>query len=111
MAHGGKREGAGRPAGAVTRRTREAAEAASESGLTPLEYMLSILRDETQDQERRMWAAEKAAPYVHAKLASVEVAGPDGGPIKTLDLSKLSDEALAEMMAVADAQRDTSADD
>ena len=83
MARGGKREGAGRPSGAVTRRTREAAEAASESGLTPLEYMLSILRDETQDQERRMWAAEKAAPYVHAKLASVEHSGPDGGPIQS----------------------------
>lgn len=83
MARGGKREGAGRPAGAVTRKTREAAEAALAEGLTPLEYMLSILRDESQDPERRMWAAEKAAPYVHAKLASVEVGGPDGGPVQT----------------------------
>jgi hypothetical protein len=42
------------------------------SGLTPLEYMLSVLRDETMDTERRDWAAEKAAPYVHARLASIE---------------------------------------
>ena len=84
MARGGKREGAGRPSGAVTKRTREAAEKAASEGLTPLDYMLSILRDETQEQEKRMWAAEKAAPYVHAKLASVEHAGKDGGPLQVI---------------------------
>ena len=41
----------------------------------------------------------------------VEHSGPNGGPIQTLDLSRMSDEALAEMMAVADAQKDSSADD
>lgn len=81
MARGGKREGAGRPSGAVTKRTREAAEKAAEEGLTPLDYMLTILRDETADDKDRMWAAEKAAPYIHAKLASVEHKGEDGGPI------------------------------
>lgn len=75
MARGGKREGAGRPAGSVTKRTREIAEKASTSGLTPLEYMLDVLRDEMADAKDRMWAAEKAAPYVHARLASVEHRG------------------------------------
>ncbi|MEZ2132707.1 MULTISPECIES: hypothetical protein [unclassified Sinorhizobium] len=75
MTHGGKRQGAGRPAGAVTQKTREVAEAASAAGLLPLDYMLKILRDETADSKDRMWAAEKAAPYVHAKLNSVEHKG------------------------------------
>lgn len=75
MARGGKREGAGRPSGAVTTRSREVAEQASKEGLTPLDYMLSILRDVEADTKDRMWAAEKAAPYVHAKLASVEHSG------------------------------------
>lgn len=75
MARGGKREGAGRPVGSVTARSREAAEQAAESGLTPLDYMLTILRDETAERKDRMWAAEKAAPYVHAKLANVEHSG------------------------------------
>lgn len=75
MARGGKRDGAGRPAGAVTTKTRETAEAAAKAGLTPLEYMLKILRDDDADIKDRMWAAEKAAPYVHAKLASVEHTG------------------------------------
>jgi hypothetical protein len=35
--------------------------------------MLSVLRDETAKPEARMWAAEKAAPYVHPKLSSVEM--------------------------------------
>lgn len=75
MARGGKREGAGRPSGAVTTRSREVAELAAQEGLTPLEYMLSILRDAEAETKDRMWAAEKAAPYVHAKLANVEHSG------------------------------------
>jgi len=75
MARGGKREGAGRPAGAVTKRTREVAEKAVKAGLTPLDYMLSVLRDEGADPKDRMWAAEKAAPYVHPRLASTELSG------------------------------------
>ena len=82
MARGGKRDGAGRPAGAATKRTREVAEKATEEGITPLDFMLSVLRDETATMDNRMWAAEKAAPYVHAKLASVEVTGDPDKPLK-----------------------------
>lgn len=89
MSRGGKRDGAGRPSGAVTTRTREAAELAAEAGLTPLDFMLSVLRDEGQSMENRCWAAEKAAPYVHAKLASVEHTGKDGGPISTVSRIEL----------------------
>lgn len=42
------------------------------SGLTPLDYMLSILRDERRPDEERFEAAKHAAPYCHAKLASVD---------------------------------------
>lgn len=75
MARGGKRDGSGRPAGAVTKKTREVAVKAAAAGLTPLEYMLGVLRNEDADAKDRMWAAEKAAPYVHARLASVEHSG------------------------------------
>lgn len=73
MARGGKRSGAGRPAGAVTKKTREVAEKAAAEGLTPLEYMLSILRDEEESSVDRFEAAKAAAPYVHARLSSVDV--------------------------------------
>lgn len=41
-------------------------------GLTPLEYMLSILRDVGQSSEARMDAAKSAAPYIHPRLSAVE---------------------------------------
>lgn len=82
MAKGGPREGAGRKPGVPNKRTAEIAAAVEASGLTPLDYMLFILRDVGADTEKRMWAAEKAAPYVHAKLASVEMSGKDGGPVE-----------------------------
>lgn len=72
MSRGGKREGAGRKPGVPNTKTKELVEEVEASGLTPLGYMLAVLRDETQGSERRDWAAEKAAPYVHARLAAVE---------------------------------------
>lgn len=37
------------------------------SGLTPLDYLLSVMRDELEEKPRRMQAASLAAPFVHAK--------------------------------------------
>lgn len=44
MARGGKREGAGRKPGSLTKRTREIAEKAAATGATPLEVMLANMR-------------------------------------------------------------------
>lgn len=44
MARGGKRDGAGRPAGALTTKTRETAERALAAGMSPLEVMLDNMR-------------------------------------------------------------------
>ena len=78
---GGARKNAGRKPGAATTKTREIANKASEAGITPLEYILSVMRDETTVPRERLSAAVAAAPYMHAKLSSVEVSGKDGGPI------------------------------
>lgn len=75
MARGGARPGAGRPEGSANRKTREIADAALAEGLTPLEYMLSLLRDEEQTPAVRFDAAKSAAPYVHPKLAAIEHSG------------------------------------
>ena len=69
---GGKRENAGRKPGVPNKATQEQRDEILNSGLTPLGYMLAILRDEQLGNERRDWAAEKAAPYVHARLAAIE---------------------------------------
>lgn len=78
MARGGKREGAGRPAGAANRMTVEAREAITASGMTPLEYMLKLMRDEGAEEAKRLEAAKSAAPYVHPRLAAVELSGEIG---------------------------------
>jgi hypothetical protein len=43
----------GRQSGVANKRTREIADAAIKEGLTPLEYMLAVLGDETVDPERQ----------------------------------------------------------
>lgn len=43
--------------------------------ISPLEYMLQLLRDETASKEDRKWAAYHAAPFCHSKLSAVDHAG------------------------------------
>ena len=72
MRHGGKRPGAGRPVGAKDKLNEERIRQIAESGVTPLAYMLGVLRDENADPADRKWAATAAAPYCHHKLSQVE---------------------------------------
>ena len=62
----------GRQLGSINKATKEQRDEAVSSGLTPLDYMLKVLRDEDIGTERRDWAAEKAAPYIHARLSAIE---------------------------------------
>jgi hypothetical protein len=81
MARGGARTGAGRKAGTVTTKTREIAAGALANGITPLEFLLSVLRTEPKkdatEREKmdlfaaRFEAAKQAAPYMHPRLSSV----------------------------------------
>ena len=45
---------------------------AAAGGVTPLEYMLAILRNPRAKQKRRDWAAKESAPYLHPRLSSVD---------------------------------------
>lgn len=42
-------------------------------GMTPLEFMIGVMHDRTMPTGFRASAAKDAAPYVHPKLATVEV--------------------------------------
>ena len=83
---GGARPGAGRKKGAATEKTREIADREMNGGeLTPLEYMLQVMRQEPRDDldakgyleavSMRFEAAKAAAPYMHPRLAAVEHSG------------------------------------
>ncbi|WP_051645075.1 hypothetical protein [Labrenzia sp. DG1229] len=82
---GGARAGAGRPPGVTNKKSAEILAEAVRQGVTPVEYMLSIMRNETADAKDRAWAAEKAAPYIHARPAPmanrIEIDLPDTSTI------------------------------
>jgi hypothetical protein len=74
MGRGGKRPGAGRPPGLRNKKTMEQVAAVQESGITPLDYMLSVMRapSGTVEDAVRLDAAKAAAPYVHPRLSTVD---------------------------------------
>jgi hypothetical protein len=82
MAQGGKRVGAGRKPGTRNKRTEEQVAAVEASGLMPLDYMLTVMRNESEDALRRLDAAKSAAPYVHARLSSIEHKGDVDNPVE-----------------------------
>lgn len=65
---------AGKP-NATTRKAREAAEQAAQAGITPLEFMLQVMRDPFADIAHRLDMAKAAAPYVSPRLANIEFKG------------------------------------
>ena len=46
-----------------------------QSGLDPLDFLIEVFRDETQDISRRIEAAKAVCPYKHAQMNSVEFTG------------------------------------
>lgn len=75
MPAGGARPNSGRPKGAATQRNQDlAAKYLSDGGLLPLDFFMSILRSEHELDINRQIAARDAAPYLHPKLASAEMA-------------------------------------
>ena len=77
----GKKTG-GRKKGTLNKSTVERMAELIAGGETPLEYMLSILRDDSQDFRRRDDMARGAAPYIHPRLAATEISGDQANPIQ-----------------------------
>lgn len=75
---GGARPNAGRKPGAVNKATKAAREMAEATGVMPLQFMLERMRDGQAPIADRMDMAKAAAPYVHAKLSSIDHSSSDG---------------------------------
>src|SRR5688572_19191613 len=73
-ARGGARPGAGRKPGGRNLITREAIAKAG-NGMSPLDYLLRVMSDETEASDRRLDAARAAAPYCHARLQPINSDG------------------------------------
>jgi hypothetical protein len=70
----------GRPRGARNKRSIANIEGAQATGQLPLDFLLSVMRDNEQSIERRLEAAKAAAPYLHSKLVAIEKPEPQGEP-------------------------------
>lgn len=79
---------AGRPKGVPNKVTREREAQIAASGITPLDYMLSVLRDENAPTDRRDEMARAAAPYCHPRMAPVQHTGRSGVPIEYANLTE-----------------------
>jgi hypothetical protein len=66
------RKTGGRQKGTHNRATAEARAAAEATGIMPLDYMLSVMRDAKAEFKRRDAMAMAAAPYLHPRLSPVE---------------------------------------
>lgn len=100
----------GRQVGTKNRASIAKEEALAKSGMTPLEYLLSVMRAGDATKAEKIDAAKAAAPYVHPKLAAVTHSGSVG----TYDLSQVPTDALRQLEnilgSVALAGADTSGD-
>jgi hypothetical protein len=73
---GGRKKGSKNKRKAVAELMSDVVVQAAQSGETPLEYMLRVMRDPTQKDHRRDEMAKAAAPYVHARLAAAQIIEP-----------------------------------
>jgi hypothetical protein len=93
VAQGGARPGAGRKPGVATKRTREIAEAATLKGTTPLEVMLAAMEAarEAGNAREAAFYANMAAPYMHARLSSVNATQQIQGSMQLKIVSEFDD--------------------
>jgi len=75
MPRGGPRPNSGRKPGSKVKALAKHAIKASKEGITPLDYLLNVLRDEKQPHDERFDAAKAAAPYMHPRLQAIEHSG------------------------------------
>jgi hypothetical protein len=84
--------GAGRRRGSRNKRNLEIERRVAATGKTPLEVMLEAMRSyyEAGDIDKAVAFAKDAAPYVHPRMASIDVGGKPGAPpIETKDVSNV----------------------
>jgi hypothetical protein len=75
--HGGKRKGAGRKTGSLTKNTQQITSEALAKGITPIEVLLDLMvkAHKRGDEDQAGKWADKAAPYCHPRLSSVDSTG------------------------------------
>jgi hypothetical protein len=101
---GGRRPGAGRPAGARSRATAAhkatLSDLAREHTTTALQVLVDVAK-KGESESARVAAANAILDRAYGKpRQSHEHSGPNGGPIASVDLTKLSGDELAQLESI-----------
>jgi hypothetical protein len=96
---GGRKKGSKNKRKAVAELMSDVVVQAAQSGETPLEYMLRVMRDPKQKDNRRDEMAKAAAPYVHARLAAAQIEHAEK-PSEPVSAEELRQEILANLAAL-----------
>jgi hypothetical protein len=103
---GGPRPGSGRPKGAKSKSTiakeavlTEVLSRAIQNETTPLEVMLTIMRDPESPPAMKFEAAKAAAPYVHPRLSQVDSTVTHKRDVAELTTAELDELLAAELAA------------
>ena len=78
MGRGGARVGAGRRKGTVARRDQAQRAAMKANGMQPLEFLLTVMQDQSLPMPLRVDAAKAAVPYFNAKVTIQVTTAADG---------------------------------
>ena len=97
LSNGGRRPGAGRPPGTPYRRLQDAKSLRERYPVWPLEHLLDVLNDPQATNARKDEAAKAAAPYLHPRLAAIDINNRPAQVRHKLDLTKLADEELEQL--------------
>lgn len=95
----------GRKKGTTNKRESIRRKAIEQTGTTPLEFMLGVMGSDKNPPLMRLDAAKAAAPYVHARLQAVTIAGDPDNPLHlshSVDMSSFSDNDLSRLLGAKD---------
>lgn len=98
-----RRKTGGRKAGTPNKWTAEREQEIAESGETPLEFSLRVMRDEKQPLELRLQASKAAFPFCHRRLPArteLELINANKEERETLDMSVYSEGELLQLRAL-----------
>lgn len=97
---GGKRPGAGRKPGAVSKAKRQLSEMAKDHAEAALKTLADIAKSGTSESARVSAATALLDRAFGRPMQSHEHSGPNGGPIQSVDLTNTSNEDLERLEAL-----------
>ena len=83
-----------RPKGSPNKATAARVADIAASGMTPMDFLISVMRDETRPIELRIDAAGRVAPYVHPRLQAISLEG--GAQPLIVEIRRFSPDANAD---------------